>query len=166
MAKDVYRFRVGQCDLSFVQVMKENEQVVDTMYLLCPKNAALDTVYATYKGGLLFADVYQAKHVCLLLNRDLFEYGPDGWHRHQNVGRDGKYDWDALGTALNGTTYVSPDRLETAIKNSGEWAGSKYHFTNHNCQSFVQFCMRALGCPESMIIKKGPVYRDQRRKLK
>ena len=50
--------------------MKENEKVVDTMYLLCPKNSALDTVYATYKGALLFADVYQAKHVCLLLNRD------------------------------------------------------------------------------------------------
>ena len=146
--------------------MKENEKVVDTMYLLCPKNTALNTVYATYKGALLFADVYQAKHVCLLLNRDLFEYGPDGWKRHQNVGRDSKYDWDALGTALNGTTYVSPDRLETAIINSGELAGSKYHFTNHNCQSFVQFCMRALGCPESMIIKKGLVYRDQRRKLK
>lgn len=166
MAKDIYRFRVGQCDLSFIQIMKENEKIVDTMYLLCPKNVALNTVYATYKGALLFADVYQAKHVCILLNRDLFEYGPDGWQRHEDIGRDSKYDWDALGTALNGTTYVSPDRLETAIENSGEWEGSKYHFTEHNCQSFVQFCLRALGCPESMIIKKGPVYRDQRRKLK
>ncbi len=94
------------------------------MYLLCPPNAAWDAVYATYKGALLFADVYQAKHVCLLLNRDLFEYGPNGWSRHKDVGRDSNYDWDALGTALNGTTYISPDRLETAIRNSGEWAGT------------------------------------------
>ena len=59
----------------------------------------METDCATYKSVLLFTDVYQAKHVCILLNKDLFEYGPDGWHRHVDVGRDNKYDWDALGTA-------------------------------------------------------------------
>ncbi len=165
MAKDVYRFRVGQCDLSYIQVMKDNEKLVDAMYLLYPKNIAWDTAYTIYKGALFFADLYEAKHVCLLLNRDLFEYGPKGWERHVDVGRDSKYDWDAIGSALNGTTYVSPDRLETAINNSGEWVAHKYNFYDHNCQDFVQFCMRAIGCPESMIMKKGSVYRNQRRKF-
>ena len=164
MSRDVYRFRVGQCDLSFIKIMKDNEKVVDTMYLLLPKNNALKVVYGAYKGSLLFADVYEAKHVCILLNRDLFEYGPNGWERHKDVGRDEKYDWNNLGNALNGTTYISPDRLEKAINNNGNWIGSKYDFMNHNCQDFVQFCMRALGCPESMIMKKGPCYRNQERK--
>ena len=138
--EDVYRWRVGTTDVS------------GPVIGLRPIRKTLKAMGIT--------------HFAFLLNRDLFEYGPKGWERHVDVGRDSKYDWDALGTALNGTTYVSPDRLETAINNSGEWVGNKYNVIEHNCQNFVQFCMRALGCPESMIMKKGPVYRDQRRKLK
>jgi hypothetical protein len=51
-------------------------------------------------------------HACLLLNRDLFEYGCNSdksYERHKDVGRDDSYDWNKLGTALNGTTKISPD---------------------------------------------------------
>lgn len=58
------------------------------------------------------------KHVCFLINKDLFEYSNKGWETHKNVGRDSNFDWDSLGNALNGTTYISPDQIEKAIKNS------------------------------------------------
>lgn len=38
---------------------------------------------------------------------------------------------------------------------------NKYNVLNHNCQDFVVFCMRALGCPESMIVKIGPTFNHQ-----
>lgn len=102
-----------------------------------------------------------AKHACFLINRDLFEYDKNGYKRHRDVGRDSDFDWDEIGGALNGTTYVSPDRLEKAIQNSGNWSGGEYNFLSHNCQDFTQFCLEAVGCPESMAMKKGPVYRNQ-----
>ena len=136
------------------------------MYLLGPKTAALNTVYEAYKGTVLLADVYQAKHVCLLLDRDIFEYNPEGWFRHKEVGKYIKYDWESLGSILNGSTNVSPDELEAAIKANGNWTINKYNFFFHNCHDFAQFCMRKLGLPESQVVKKGPCYRDQRRRLK
>ena len=39
-------------------------------------------------------------HACLLLDRDLFEYGCNSdksYERHQDVGRDSSFDWDQLG---------------------------------------------------------------------
>ena len=102
------------------------------------------------------------KHACFLLNRDLFEYGQNGYERHRDVGRDPDYDWNSIGDALNGTTYVSPDKLETAIENSGDWEGRKYNFLFHNCQDFVRFCLLKVGCPESMAYKKWPIYRKQK----
>ena len=62
---------------------------------------------------------------------------------------------------MNGTTKVSPDRLQTAIDNSGDWSGREYNVFSHNCQDFVRFCLLAVGCPESMAYKKWPVYREQ-----
>ena len=56
-----------------------------------------------------------AKHACFLIDRALFEYDSNGYKRHINKGRDNDYDWDSIGNALNGTTYVSPDRLQKAI---------------------------------------------------
>ncbi len=103
-------------------------------------------------------------HACLLLNTDLFEYGCGKSHcyeRRKEVGREDKYDWDSLGEALNGTTTISPDQLETAINNSGNWTGEEYNALNHNCHDFVQFCLDRIGCPESMIKKVGPCYKHQ-----
>ena len=169
MSREVYRFRVGQRDLTFIKVMKDNEILVDTIVRFVPKShptvkAIVTGLQAAYKGTIIAADIYEAKHVCFLINKDLFEYGPKGYERHVNVGRDPNFDWDSLGNALNGTTYISPDQIEQAIVNNGKWTGDKYDFSEHNCQDFTQFCMRAAGCPESMIYKKGPVYRSQERK--
>ena len=102
-----------------------------------------------------------AKHACFLIDRDLFEYDSNGYKRHVDVGRDNDYDWDSIGNALNGTTYVSPDRLKTAIDNSKDWTGEDYDVLSHNCHDFVRFCLLKVGCPKSMAYKKGPVYRAQ-----
>ena len=104
-------------------------------------------------------------HACLLLNRDLFEYGCNSdksYDRYKDVGRDSSFDWDQLGEALNGTTHISPDQLETAIKNNGQWSGGHYNVLNHNCHDFVRFCLDRIGCPESMIKKVGPCYKKQK----
>ena len=91
-----------------------------------------------------------AKHACFLLDEDLFEYDKNGYKRYVGVGGDDGYDWDSIGNALNGTTYVSPDKLETAIKKSGIWTGEEYNVFSHNCQDFVRFCLLAVGCHKSM----------------
>ena len=102
-----------------------------------------------------------AKHAAFLINRDLFEYDQNGWKRHKDRGRDPDYDWDKIGNALNGTTYVSPDELQAAIDKSGDWRGN-YNLRKHNCQDFAQFCLKEVGCSESMASKRGSVYREQK----
>lgn len=113
-------------------------------------------------GGVL--GVFGYNHACLLLNKDLFEYGANNnksYERHKDVGRDESFDWNQLGTALNGTTTISPDQLETAIKNDGNWGPGHYNVFSHNCHDFVRFCMDRIGCPQSMIIKVGPCFMKQ-----
>ncbi len=87
------------------------------------------------------------KHCCFLLNRDIFEYGPDGYVRRENVGREKKWDWDSIGElqdgVTKGVTRVSPDRLETAIENSHMWGEKTYIMWSHNCYDFVAFCINA-----------------------
>ncbi|KAK8842218.1 hypothetical protein M9Y10_026450 [Tritrichomonas musculus] len=86
-----------------------------------------------------------ASHACFLLNTDLFEYSGHGYVRRKNVGRDAEFDWDMLGNKINGTTHVSPDQLEQAIKNAGEWLGQEYDLGYHNCHGFVRFCLDKVG---------------------
>ena len=105
-------------------------------------------------------------HACLLLNKDLFEYGSNEkktYERHKDVGRKSTFDWDEVGEALNGTTTISPDQLETAIKNNKGWGENTYDLVNHNCHDFVQFCLDRIGCPASMIQKKWLCYRKQKK---
>lgn len=146
----VYKFRVGQTDLGFVKLMKENP----------PSIFAEEEHLGGYNLAISLFDKAEARHVCFLLNKDLFEYDSNGWSRRRNVGRDSKYDWNSLGNALNGTTYVSPDDLEDYIRDDGDWEGYEYHFLKHNCQDFVKFCLNCVGA-KSMSFKKGPCYRSQ-----
>ena len=114
-------------------------------------------------GGSFGSSGYN--HACLLLNRDLFEYGCNkekSYDRHKDVGRDNSFDWNELGEALNGTTHISPDQLEQAIKNNGGWGAKTYNVLSHNCHDFVKFCLDRIGCPESMIKKVGPCYKKQK----
>ena len=102
-----------------------------------------------------FLGAFNMNHACLLLNEDIFEYGANSdksYERHRNVGRDNSYDWEEL-SSLSGKTRVSPDSLETAIKNDGSWGPGHYWATNHNCHDFVRFCLDRIGCPSSMITK-------------
>jgi len=94
-------------------------------------------------------------HACLLLNEDIFEYGSNSeksYERHKNVGHDNSYDWDAL-SSLSGKTTVSPDILESYIQNDGNWYSGHYNCLNHNCHDFVKFCLKKIGCKDSMLAK-------------
>ena len=147
----VYRFRVGQTDLGFVKLIKNNPP---SLYAETELEIGYNLAVATF-------DSSQAKHVCFLLDRDLFEDDSYGWHRREDVGRDSDYDWNSLGNNLNGKTYVSPDKLEDYIIESGDWDGSDYNALTHNCQDFVKFCLNCCGA-SSMSYKKGPCYRCQK----
>jgi len=86
----------------------------------------------------------------------------NGYARHKGVGRGKKeengIDWDRIGEALQGTTWIQPDELEESIIKSGEWTNEKYDIFNHNCHDFVRECLRIVGCHDGMIYKKLPVY--------
>ena len=101
-------------------------------------------------------------HACLLLNKDLFEYDYKTYSRHRNVGRDNSFDWDELGEALHGSTNISPDELEAAIIRDGSWFFGQYNVLTHNCHDFVKFCLKIIGCPNSMIVKVGPCFKGQK----
>ena len=100
-------------------------------------------------------------HACLLLNEDLFEYNLQ-FSRHKNVGRDSSFDWEELGEELHGTTNISPDELEIAIVKDGSWFFGHYNLFKHNCHDFVKFCLKKLGCPDSMCRKVGPCFKNQK----
>jgi len=112
-----YRFRVGTRPLGAI--------AQGALSVVCPK-------------------AYTVSHAAFLINTDLFEYGPGGFHRRAGAGRDASFNWDQLGSHLNGTTHVSPDQLDDAIRRSGEWGGG-YNVYTHNCHHFVQYCLKAVG---------------------
>ena len=99
-------------------------------------------------------------HACLLLNKDIFEYGANSqdnygktYERHKNVNKDNSgFDWNEL-SDLQGVTRCSPDDLERKIINSGNWGKGTYNPFTHNCHNFLQFCLKEIGCPDSMIQK-------------
>ena len=89
----------------------------------------------------------------------------NGYVRRRNVGREEGFDWDRIGNALNGTTWVQPDELEESIKNSGQWTNGKYDVFTHNCHDFVRECLRIVGTNEGMTLKKIPVFRPIKNKI-
>jgi hypothetical protein len=121
-----YRFRVGVCDLGSSFGQWGAQKLLD----------------ARNKASGHHPEV--VSHACFLLNTDLFEYSQNGAERHLNVGRDTRFDWERLGSKLNGTTHVSPDELWGAICR-GHWNGKDYHVVKHNCHAFVRFCLDAVG---------------------
>lgn len=107
-------------------------------------------------------------HACLLLNKDIFEYGANSqdnygktYERHKNVNKDNSgFDWNEL-SDLQGETRCSPDDLERKIINSGNWGKGTYNPFTHNCHNFLQFCLKEIGCPDSMIQKNFYCYTRQ-----
>lgn len=134
-SKEVYRFRVGLKPLdSWTQGLAEGIELLKTN---------------TRPFGFLDFDINvkpheKPSHAAFLLGTDLFEYGPDGYKRRKDVGRDSSFDWNKLGNKVNGKTYVSPDELEKYIKNSHEW-NENYNILNHNCHHFVKWCLENVG---------------------
>lgn len=132
-SKEVYRFRVG---LKPLDAWAQNTIEGIEFFKANPKYFFnIDSNVKPHE---------KPSHAAFLLGTDLFEYGPEGYKRRKNVGRDQSFDWDKLGNKVNGKTYVTPDELENLIKNSHEWNG-KYNILNHNCHHFVKWCLENVG---------------------
>lgn len=157
----VYRFRVGTCPLStwWKQALGEAALSVangtianqDPKTGICydiDKDTNQLVISSPKFRGIKGAEV---GHACLLLNTDVFEFDQKGWHRRKDVGRDyiteekHKFDWDILGSKVNGTTKVSPDQLEEIIKSESKWEIGTYNVLKHNCHQFVMYCLDKIG---------------------
>ena len=97
-------------------------------------------------------------HFAILLNKDLFEYGPKGWSRHKDRGRDINYDWewdDDLDGTFFGRTYVSPDELEEKINEEEEhtFYPKDYVVGFWDCRKFVEYCIYRLGGNDARFFK-------------
>lgn len=89
-------------------------------------------------------------HFALLLNRDLFEFGPNGWKRREDVGRLENYDWEwdeCYDGTFFGRTFVSPDDLEKKINEDTQhtFKGEDYVVGFWDCRKFVEYCIYRIG---------------------
>ncbi|GCA62949.1 hypothetical protein KIPB_006832, partial [Kipferlia bialata] len=67
----------------------------------------------------------------------------EGRSAPRDVGRTSEYDWDKLGSKVNGTPKVSPDDL--ASKAGVMWMSSDYSVRTKNCHHFVMFLLDKVG---------------------
>ena len=89
-------------------------------------------------------------HFALLLNKDLFEFGPKGWRRRKDVGRLENYDWEwdeCFDGTFFGRTFVSPDDLEEKINSDTKhtFKGEDYVVGFWDCRKFVEYCIYRIG---------------------
>lgn len=89
-------------------------------------------------------------HFALLLDSDLFEYGPDGWQRHKDEGRNPNYDWewdDCYDGTFFGRTFVSPNDLKRKIDNDKQhtFKSKDYVVGFWDCRKFVEYCIYLIG---------------------
>ena len=174
--KQVYKFRVGVRPLAGKKTLQEKYDITHAailvgtdifeygtnskaMFASASKygSKAITVAPQITISAKVIADVITDKAVNWIFKED-------GYVRKSNYNRhkaDEPFDWNEIGEALNGTTYVSPDELEKKIKDSKEWSNGKYDIFTHNCHDFVKFCLESLGCPKSMCKKIYPCYRRQ-----
>ena len=89
-------------------------------------------------------------HYAIVVEEDLFEYGPKGWSRHEGVGKDPNYSWeweDYLDGTFFGRTFVSPDDLEEKIYNDTKntFGPKDYVVGFWDCRKFVEYCIFRIG---------------------
>ena len=86
-----------------------------------------------------------ATHAGLLINNEVFDYGPD-FHRRTLNECGAEFKLDIRGYP-EGKTNVSPNRLENEIITNDTWTEDRYNFLFHNCHDFVSFCLLKIGNP-------------------
>ena len=87
---------------------------------------------------------FGGNHVVLRLGTKYFEYGPDGVIPYNKEHSLEGVVWGYLGDNFTGTTTVSPSKLNEIINESGKWTAKKYNGLWHNCQDFVEFCLKKI----------------------
>jgi predicted RNA-binding protein associated with RNAse of E/G family len=161
--REIYKFRVGTKPIDVIKSI--NKKGEELYYYIDHNSYASELIKQQLQEiagkGFDIIEIFNVKHAAFLLNTDLFDYDNHNWNHRENVGRDKLYDWDELGNALNGQTYVSPQELKKAItKDNNMWTGDKYNLLLHNCHDFVQYCLLKVGVPKSMA-NKFITYRNQ-----
>ena len=172
--KQVYKFRVGIRALAGKEKLKEKNithaaiLVGTDLFEYGTNSKAMLASSIKYGSDIITLAPnlrLSAKAIADILKESTtWIFSEDGYRRISNYNRHKQgepFDWDEVGQALNGQTYVSPDELEKKIKESHQWTDGKYDIFTHNCHDFVKFCMEALGCPKTMTNKIFPCYRKQ-----
>ena len=84
-------------------------------------------------------------HAGLLLEDEVFDYGPGGYNR-RNKEECNNFHFE-IGGLPEGHTIVWPDDLHNMVIDDGSWTRNNYHLLNHNCHDFVEFCLMKIGQP-------------------
>jgi len=167
--KEIYRFRVGVRGLFNFQHFTSID-ITHCVFLLgtdmfeygVHRDAMIQSA-KRYSGSNLSYAGKDTDEIKKNLENSEILMPSNGYARHKGVGRGKKeengIDWDRIGDALHGTTWIQPDELEESIIKSGEWTNEKYDIFKHNCHDFVRECLKIVGCHETMIYKNLPVYR-------
>ena len=88
-----------------------------------------------------------------------------GFFRTQNYDRhkkDEPFDWERIGSLINGTTWIQPDELDEILRRSGKWLNDNYNVMNHNCHDFVKECLIICGANEGMTKKLNATFRPHK----
>ena len=88
---------------------------------------------------------YVFSHAGLLLEDDVFDYGPE-YHRRNVEECRNNFRFDISGYP-EGYTSVSPDELNDRIIDDGSWTADNYRLLTHNCHDFVEFCLIKINNP-------------------
>lgn len=162
--KEIYKYRVGVRDL-YDNILLGKANITHAAFLI-----GTDLFeYGTSKKAMIGSIVNYSEKVInnisvkLLIDKMknsgiIKELKEQGYVR-RNCGRDPSFDWDKLGSILNGTTWTQPDELEESIKKDGNWKNENYDGLFHNCHDFVRFCLYIVGANEGTIKKTLPIFR-------
>ena len=83
------------------------------------------------------------RHHALFYDDEIFEFGPKGYKRRKNYNCDDRNEY-TLDNEITGYSNLSPNELESKIKDNGNFNKSDYKMIKHNCQDFVLFCLKIL----------------------
>ena len=100
--------------------------------------------------------------VSLISNYVGIRTGKKGYFRIENYNRskpNEPFDWEKIGSKLNGVTYIQPYELDSILESSGKWLNDNYNVINHNCHDFVRECLIICGANVGMTKKFFPTFR-------
>ena len=163
--KELYRYRVGVKGLKDVKLL-ENIDITHAAFLIGDDifeygtdNKALVGSGLNYSQNLIDKQIIKNLAHQFNIPERLSE---NGYVRRRDCGRDPSFNWDRIGSKLNGVTWTQPDELEKCIIESGIWRNEDYDALQHNCHDFVSYCLYIVGANAGTMKKMLPVFRPHK----